>query len=107
MMERAHNFSSSGPQEQRQLLMKTGTELREVLGEDSVSDDPAPGLKLADGSPSTAEVSDPLIREECVLSSLQGKWLFFFFFLFLFLNPEKGSPLPAGPVILRSLMGNT
>ncbi|KAI4585452.1 hypothetical protein MJG53_005686 [Ovis ammon polii x Ovis aries] len=41
--------------EQRELLMKTGTELREVLGEDSVSDDPAPGLKLADGSPSTAE----------------------------------------------------
>lgn len=72
--------------------MKTGTELREVLGEDSVSDDPAPGLKLADGSPSTAEVSDPLIREECVLSFLQGKWLFFF--PFSFSKPWKGSLFP-------------
>lgn len=64
-----------------------------------MSDEPALGLKLDDDSPQHGtEVSDPLIRKECVLSSLQGKGFILFYFFLLFSNPEKGSPLPTGPI---------
>lgn len=55
-----------------------------------MSDDPALGLELDDDSPQHGtEVSDPLTRKECVLSSLQGKGFIFFFFF----PTQKKDPL--------------
>ena len=75
-----------------------------MLGEDSVTDDPALGLILDDGSPQHSRVSDPLIRKDVFCHPCRANGVFFFF---LFPNSEKGSPLSTDPVILRSLMGNT
>lgn len=101
MIERAHNFFSAGPREQRNLLMKTGTGSSEKGPEKTVYLMTQPQAQNQMMSPPTQHRGgDPLIRKESVLSSLQGKWLYFF----LFPNSAKGSPFSTGPFILRSLI---
>lgn len=68
-----------------------------------MSDDPALGLELDDDSPQQGtEVSDPLIRKECVLLSLQGKGFIFF----LFFQPRKRIPSPHRSHLLRPVWAN-
>ena len=57
-------------------------ELGEVLGEDSVTDDPALGLTLDDGSPQHSRVSDPLIRKDVFCHPCRANGVLFFFFFF-------------------------
>lgn len=81
MMERAHNFLLSLSEGAEKLDHENWCEkLEDGPGEDSVSDDPALGLELDDDSPQhSTEVSAPLIRKECVLTSPQGKGCTFLF----------------------------
>lgn len=70
-----------------------------------MSDDPALGLELDDDSPQQgAEVSDPLIRKGCVLSSLQGKGFIFFFFLF---PTQKKDPLSPQDPFAETCLGKS
>lgn len=59
-------------------------------------------MEIVDDSPQhSTEVCDPVIRKECVLSSLQGV-------SFLFFQTLQNDPLsPTGPINLSSLTGGT
>lgn len=62
------------------------------MGEDSVTDDPALGLILDDGSPQHSRVSDPLIRKDVFCHPCRANGVLFCFFFFQTLRKDPLFP---------------